>query len=428
MSTLLTYLFEASICIALVWIFFKLVLEKLTFFDWNRGILLGMLGLAMIIPLLSFNFLPGTSLPMQEFTLPTFTVGNEIETVNAFSWQEIILVVYLVGLGIMTNRLIREYFRSLAQIRQAEKHNFQGFTLAVDPRFQPATFFNYVLLPEFRPEDEDQQQIILHESVHVSKNHTWDLVLIQIAKAVFWFNPLIYIFERSLREIHEYQADQGVTESYSPIEYSRLLLRLIVQEKQLQLTHHFNQFQTKKRIVMMNKPKSETSEKSRFLFAIPVLALMAVVFSCEITPEPELEGPAQMGEKATQVGPANITARLNDVGTNADEIFDVVENPPQPIGGMSGWNQYLSDNLQYPEQARSMGIEGTVIAVFVVQADGSITDVDILRGIGGGCDEAAIRVIENAPNWEPGTQRDKVVNTRMRVPIRFQLGSDADAK
>jgi len=109
------------------------------------------------------------------------------------------------------------------------------------------------------------------------------------------------------------------------------------------------------------------------------------------------------------------------VEEKADQIFDVVETQPNPPGGMSGWNQYLSKNLKYPTQARRMGIEGTVIVVFVINLDGSIQDVDILRGIGGGCDEEAVRVVENAPKWEPGKQRGRPVRTRMRLPIRFKL-------
>jgi TonB family protein len=175
---------------------------------------------------------------------------------------------------------------------------------------------------------------------------------------------------------------------------------------------------------MMSKPKSENREKSKFLFALPLVALLFFVFSCEITPEPEIEGPTQMGEKATQIGPSSITARIKSTGRDGQEIFDVVETQPNPPGGMAGWNQYLATNLNYPAEARSMGIEGTVIVVFVVNSDGSISDVEILRGIGGGADEEAIRVIENAPNWEPGKQRDRVINTRMRLPIRFKLGGE----
>ncbi len=104
-----------------------------------------------------------------------------------------------------------------------------------------------------------------------------------------------------------------------------------------------------------------------------------------------------------------------------DQIFDVVETQPNPPGGMSGWNKYLSDNLKYPTQARRMGVEGTVIIVFVINTDGSIQDVEVLRGIGGGCDEEAIKIVRRAPKWSPGMQKGNAVRTRMRLPIRFKL-------
>ena len=106
----------------------------------------------------------------------------------------------------------------------------------------------------------------------------------------------------------------------------------------------------------------------------------------------------------------------------ADEIFDVVENAPMFPGGMEAWNSYLSKNLKYPTQARRMGIEGTVYVVFVVNTDGSVQDVELLRGIGGGCDEEALRVVKGAPKWSPGKQRGRPVRVRMRLPIKFKLG------
>jgi TonB family protein len=103
------------------------------------------------------------------------------------------------------------------------------------------------------------------------------------------------------------------------------------------------------------------------------------------------------------------------------EVFDIVENMPKPQDGMDGWNQYVKSNLTYPSQAREKGTKGTVYVTFVVDADGSIQDTEILRGIGGGCDEEALQVIKNSPRWEPGIQNGKKVNVRMRMPIRFAL-------
>ena len=111
-------------------------------------------------------------------------------------------------------------------------------------------------------------------------------------------------------------------------------------------------------------------------------------------------------------------------GGNGTEILDAagVDVYPEFPGGMEAWNEYLRKNLKYPTQARRMGIEGTVYVVFVVNTDGTVQDVELLRGIGGGCDEEALRVVKGAPKWTPGKQRGRPVRVRMRLPIRFKLG------
>ena len=103
-------------------------------------------------------------------------------------------------------------------------------------------------------------------------------------------------------------------------------------------------------------------------------------------------------------------------------VYDVVEIQPSPPGGMAGWNKYLSENLRYPTDAQRKGIEGTVIVAFVVNTDGTTTDIEILRSVGGGCDEEVIRIVQGSPKWTPGMQRGTPVRTRMRLPLRFMLG------
>jgi TonB family protein len=100
---------------------------------------------------------------------------------------------------------------------------------------------------------------------------------------------------------------------------------------------------------------------------------------------------------------------------------DMVEIQPSPAGGMQGWSNYLSENLRYPTDARRKGIEGKVMVSFVVNTDGTVSDIEILQGIGGGCDEEAIRIVKESPKWEPGIVRGKAVRTRMRLPLNFKL-------
>lgn len=421
MNAILIYLLEASICVAITVLFYRIVLSELTFFTLNRVILIGMLMLSFIIPMLSFK-LGITYMGTGEITLPEFLVGKEVaQEAVSFTWQELVFYTYLAGIVVMTAHLILGFFTSQRLLGKSRLMRYQDYWIAVHPKFIPASFFSYILLPDFNPDRSEQRQIVLHESVHVRLKHSWDLLLIQFAKIIFWFNPLIYQFERSLREVHEYQADQGVTSTYSKREYSGLLLQMITGGQGWHFMNNFNQFQTKKRIIMMSKPQSQKREMRRFLLAIPVLAALFFVFSCEITPEEDIEGPTMMGEsKATTIGP-NMDISARKLARDGEEIFDVVEDQPEPPGGMEGWNKYLSQNLTYPAQARSMGVEGTVIVVFVVNSDGTLSDVEILRGIGAGADEEAVRVVENAADWTPGSQRGRTINTRMRLPIRFKL-------
>lgn len=103
------------------------------------------------------------------------------------------------------------------------------------------------------------------------------------------------------------------------------------------------------------------------------------------------------------------------------EIFTVVESMPSFPGGDAARMKYLQENIKYPQMARESGIQGTVYVTFVVETDGSVTDIRILRGIGGGCDEEAIRVIKEMPKWNAGMQRGKPVRVQFNMPIKFTL-------
>lgn len=106
-----------------------------------------------------------------------------------------------------------------------------------------------------------------------------------------------------------------------------------------------------------------------------------------------------------------------------NEIFLVVEETAAPIGGMNAFYEYVGKamNGKYPAQARRMGIEGRVFVEFVVEKDGSLTDVKAIKGIGAGCDELAVNVVKGAPKWKPGKQRGKPVRQKMVLPIVFKL-------
>lgn len=106
-----------------------------------------------------------------------------------------------------------------------------------------------------------------------------------------------------------------------------------------------------------------------------------------------------------------------------DKVFTIVEQQAEPQGGIQAFYDYVGKQLsdKYPRQAQRMGIEGVVYVQFVIERDGSLTDVTAVKGIGGGCDEVAVEVVKNAPKWTPGKQRGRAVRSQRVIPIRFVL-------
>jgi TonB family protein len=424
MNDVLTYLWEGSICLTLTVGFYKVFFEKLTFFQWNRFMLLILLVAAALIPVLTFDLASSVAV-FPEVLLPVFWVGGQIEQASivssrSFSWQEILFLAYLIGVIIASSKFVWGTLKLWIQLKSASFQVYNGNKLVIHPRFEPASFFGYIMLPRFDPSDADHQLILLHESVHCSQKHTWDLVLVQLLKVFFWFNPFIFMYERLIREVHEFQADHFVTRFHSELAYSKLLLRLVTKSNSNQLVHSFNQFQTKKRIIMMTQTNTKPIQKARFILALPLLALFIAVFSCESSANSKGEFPESVDIPNTSTQSASDTVSVT-LGKDGNQVFDLVEILPSPAGGMEGWMKYLAESIQYPEEATKQGIEGTVIMTFIINSDGSISDVETLRGVGGGCDEEAMRVIENAPNWTPAQQGGKPVNCRMRLPVKFKL-------
>lgn len=407
MENLFNNLLEGSIILLVLYGFYKLMLSRLTFFSWNRSYLISMLLAAAVLPFLSFDWGP-TSSELLGYQLPAVTIGEESVQKNEWSTWQILSMFYLAGTVLFASKLLWAFARTMVLINRAKVDTFRGKRIHIHPAFSPASFFGFILLPSI-PEDEEQANtIVLHESIHATKGHSIDLIIFQIVRCMYWFFPWMSRIEADLREIHEFEADQAVLHIKAPKAYAQMLLNLLYEENEHLLLNNFNQFLTKKRILMMTQAKSKLIHKLRFLPALPLVGLLFVAIACEENQDT-----------------TNPTAMETAVVLEADEVFDVVEEAPTFPGGMEAWGRFLMENLEYPALAKRMGVEGTVFLVFEVRTDGSVQNVEILRGIGAGCDEAAMRVINKSPKWTPGKQRGQKVNVRMRLPIRFQLDNPA---
>jgi len=138
--------------------------------------------------------------------------------------------------------------------------------------------------------------------------------------------------------------------------------------------------------------------------------------------EEEIEIDMDTETDVTETKEVVIAPVVEEEKEDPNTIFTVVEETAAPIGGMSAFYEYVAKKIKYPAQAKRMGIEGKVFVEFVIEKDGTITDVKAIKGIGGGCDQEAERILAAAPKWKPGKQRGKPVRQKMVLPINFKLG------
>jgi len=415
MTNLINYLWEGTICLTLLWLFFKVFLERNTFFAWNRAFLLSALIVALVFPALNLTGISGINLGNESFVLqlPTFEFdgSNQLQSATSlFSLSNLLLGVYFTGMLFTLCRFLIGIVSLIVQTRKA-KATYRGkYTLLEHPTFEPSSFFHLIFLPEGALQMQQKVDwIIAHETTHADYRHSLDKLLLQVVKIVFWFYPIHRMYEKALEVLHEYQVDKQMTQSFPLEEYARLLLNLAKPKNPGLLVHNFNQFQIKKRLTMMTQPKSKWMARSMYAFALPLFACLFVLISCE----PNEDMPILEAQEDENIVTTEMIMK--------EGVFDVVEDMPVPSGGMEGWNNYLSANLEYPQAAKDAKKEGTVYVVFTVTKEGNIEQASVLRGVDGNLDQEALRVVKNSPNWIPGQQKGENVNVKMRLPIRFKL-------
>ena len=296
----------------------------------------------------------------------------------------------------------------------------------------PFSFFRMVFIPERLIGEPSLEQVLLHEQAHIRKLHSLDLIFTEFLTIIFWFHPAIWYLRRELKLQHEYEADQFVLRFADRLEYQQLLLSFSFIKEGLPITNPFNFSPLKKRIMMMNKQtrKSKTRLMVSMFASMALFAGMLLLQSAGVVASQPLLAQNDDGTVSALVAgllPEELpqtsvsSPPVEEPEQEPDVIFTVVEEQPRFPGGEEARVQYMVENLRYPEEARHFGLQGTVFVTFVVETDGSISNVRVLRGIGGGCDEEAVRVISNMPKWAPGRQRGQNVRVQYNMPIRFVL-------
>ncbi len=473
------YLLELAIIHSALVLGYWIFLREEQQYQKMRFYLIGTTLLALTIPLLK---LPKLFLGQQDqiitqvITMGTATLAptpaadhwyRDVVIWSYFAISGYFIIKLISGLVLMFKLKHRSHYQTFRNLGIHKVGNISG----------SFTFFHWIFLSDTIEEDHQEYEAILkHEQAHAVAGHTYDLLFLELFKACFWWLPSAWYVNKEIRKIHEYQADNYALKWCQLDQYSSILISSTLKSNGLSLASSFHDGLIVKRLNAMKKRAKKVSPWKLGILSV-LCTLLVVVFACTEQLEPEYEmssGPGEpinfnqlpskmqeslrevkddyfyfrlknddeFGRNFQKLGELNPThgathttieedfiylawtaRNSSQIDNNAgkEEVLSVVEQQPHPIDGMDAFYQYIAQNMKYPLQARRMGIEGKVFVQFVVEKDGSISQVQAVKGIGAGCDEEAVRVLQSAPAFKPGFQRGKPVRVRMEMPVIFKL-------
>ena len=424
MNSLVQFVYESGICLAVLFALYWLTLRKETYFRFNRFYLLGSIAVACLLPLGNFGlsvFSPEASstgvLPplVEAIRIPELTFSEGSNT--TWAWRPIVLAIYLTGAVLLMVRTILGIIRVSMLKKEGRTIHEGAYSLVfLKQEIAPFSFFRTIFIHEVLIDNPDKKHIIDHEIIHIKQGHTYDIICIEFLLAISWFNPFMWLLKAALRNTHEYLADHGaIHKTPSLAQYQAILLKQISGLSPLPVTNSFNST-IKNRIKMMCRNNSSLSAKLKPLLLVPVLTCLTLLFACNEN-EPILENPESFDPVVEEddIQKESVIAE--------DEIFYIVEVMPTFNDGEPAdeFRRYVAQNLRYPESAKEHGIEGRVVVQFAIDKEGSVVNAVVVRSVDPALDKEAVRVVMSSPEWTPGMQRGKEVKVLFTFPINFIL-------
>ena len=407
------YCFQVALTLTAVFISYKLFLSKDSFHALNRAAILSAVTLSFVLPLVKMpDFLKiETESEMSETVFELGAVIVNGDFVNSISYTDVLKYIIIIGASVFFLKFLISTAAIIAKAARNRKIEIEKGTdlIVTESVKSPVSWLRYIFInsADYR---NNPREILTHEMAHIRYRHTIDLIFIDLLCCLQWFNPVMWLFRRELRSVHEFQADAAVVNSgINAKNYQILLIKKAAGRNWSSVVSSLNHSNLKNRIAMMSK-KSSKSAAFKVLLPIAVTAFLAVTFA-NCNSSMLLTNDDKVNEKSF---------------TNQNEPFVIVEDMPEFPGGEKEVLKYIAENVNYPAEAKEKGIEGTVYIKFVVNAEGKVQDVATLRGVAPLLDQEAIRVIESMPEWKPGRQGGKPVNVCIQVPIKFHLAKNED--
>lgn len=393
--------------------------------ELNRIYLLFSLLAAALLPLMpSFLSITANGEETTAFWLPELVVaasgavaeGTEAFSVTASAHAWILLLFGLLYAVLILLFLVR-LISLMGLMTGTQFRKVEGMRLVVlKPDRVPFSFFGWLFIPEGLENDPAFRHILIHEKAHARRLHSADILLTEILRLLFWMNPVFYYMRRELKAMHEYEADAYALSHCERFSYQKALVEMNFRGLTVPLTNPYNVSLIKKRMLMMNKNSKTMSSTKPWLLSgtLVMLVLVALILQSFKPIDSEIK-------EASPAEPQMLEQNLLQNVSVEDSLFTVVEEMPEYPGGSEAMMKFLVENIKYPEQARKDSIQGRVFVNFIIEVDGKVSNTKVLRGIGGGCDEEAVRVVSLMPAWTPGKQRGKNVRVAFNLPIKFAL-------
>lgn len=402
MREIVNYLIEANLGLLFFILFYKLLLARETSFRFQRFFMLSGVMISVLAPLIHLDGTPffppvqGHASSVQllpEIVAESIAAETGVESVLYSPWQ-IAGIIYVIVALFLVVALVRRMEKLMVKMRD-EKHYRQGrYKIIESAENKPAfSFFNLIYIgnaPELTP--LEKQRIIAHESVHAAQLHSLDNLLLQVIGILFWFNPCIHSYKKIFVQLHEFEADARTATGDEVNAYCSLLAKVALRSAEFPFANHFNQSLTLKRIEMMRTIKKRTNFW-KFVAAAVVITCCFVFIACQ-----------------DQVN-----------GSNPLSVPTAVQSHATPEGGMDALYKYLKMNLRYPREAREKRIQGKVLVEFVVKADGSVSDIQVLSSPDAALSEEAKRLMASGPKWIPAKNSVEVIEQVLVLPIVFRL-------
>ena len=457
MGILFVYILKSSFCLAVFYLFYRLLLSRETFHRFNRIALLGILLLSCLLPFVEVSVrrpveMYQTMMTWEQWLLLADLAGTETHAVqvqeNVVTWIQGLLLVYLFGILFFMLRNIYSLFGLWVLLKSGRREKVSDYVVTVvkavlivhERDISPFSWMRYIVISQ-KDLHENGREILTHELAHIRNRHSWDLFAADICIFFQWFNPAAWLLKQELQNIHEYEADETViNEGVDARQYQLLLIKKAVGTRLYSMANSFNHSKLKKRITMMLKEKSSPWARLKYLYVLPVAAIAVTAFARpEVSDKVEKISSVKVNDLAAIVE-TKVVESAGDTTKPADvkyvpaevrkqlkgtPVFEVAEEMPEfPGGGMSAFMDYIKTNMRYPASAKENGTQGRVTVQFVVDEDGSIKDSKVLRSVDKDMDAEALRLINIMPKWKPGRQKGQPVAVKFTVPVMFRLDDD----